>query len=447
MTMTALPLPAAPATPRCDRIEGELRRTMIAGLVTIAVAFGGFFGWACLAELESAAMAQGVVTVGSHRKTIQHLEGGILKDLMVREGDHVRAGQVLLRLDDTQPRALLDQLEAQYWTAVARAARLRAEQNEARELVFPDALSGESGRPEIAEIVATERRLFEARWKSFDGEIAVRRKSIEQLNEEVAALTAQLAATQERARLTADEQRSVAALLAKGYERKPRLLELQRTSADLKGQTGETQADLAKARQAISGAELEIIALENDRRTQIVTDLQTAQTQIADFGERRRAALDVLKRTEVVAPQDGYVVDVQFFTPGGVIGSGQKIMDLVPDGDELLIEAMVNPNDIDTVHTGLPAHVRLTAYKQRRVPMIDGEVVYVSADKLTDDRTGQPYFLARLRLDADSLGELVTVKPSPGMPAEVIIVTGARRAIHYFLSPLIDTTRRAFREE
>jgi HlyD family secretion protein len=192
---------------------------------------------------------------------------------------------------------------------------------------------------------------------------------------------------------------------------------------------------------------LEILSLTHTRRSEIADELQRMQAQLADMTERSRGASDVLQRKDVVAPQDGKVTDIRFYTPGGVIGPGMPILDIVPVADNLVVEASVNPADVDSVRVGQVANVRLSAYKQRKVPLIDGHLIYMSADQIIDQRTGQPYFTARVKLDEDSLKSLHHVELSPGMPAEVIIVNAPRRAIDYFLSPITDSMRRAFREE
>lgn len=428
--------------------EPSLRNTMIAGTVAVLVGFGGFAGWAMTADLSSAAIAQGTVIANSHRKTISHLEGGILHELLVKEGDQVKAGQVLLRMDGTQAQALLGQVENQLWTAQARVARLRAEQADQRSLVFPGDLVEAGRRSTVAaDAMATEQRLFAARWDSYDGSLAINRRKIDQLREQIAALKAQSSATADRLRYTDEELATIKALLEKGYERRPRLLEMQRLSAELKGRVGELAANESQAEQAIAAAELEILSLKHDRRTEIADSLQQTQGTLADMTERSRGATDIVQRKEVVAPQDGKVTDIRFFTPGGVIGAGAPILDLVPVDDELVVEAQVSPADIDSIRVGQVANVRLSAYKQRKVPTIDAHVMYVAADQVLDQRTGQSYFTARVKLDPESLASLHHVELVPGMPAEVIMINAKRRAIDYFLSPITDSMRRAFREE
>jgi HlyD family secretion protein len=440
--------PAWTVTLEVEPAEPSLRNTMIAGVAAVVIGFGGFLGWAMTADLSSAAIAQGTVIANSHRKTISHLEGGMLAEMLVKEGDQVKAGQVLLRMDGTMANAQLGQIESQLWTAQARVARLRAEQADQRTLTYPDYLIA-AGKlnPVASDAMTTEQRLFAARWDGYDGSLAINRRKIDQLKEQIAALKAQASATADRRRYTEEELGTIKSLLEKGYERRPRLLEMQRLSAELKGRVGELAANQAQAEQAIAAAELEILALKHTRRTEIADQLQQNQATLADMTERSRGASDVVTRKDVVAPQDGKVTDIRFFTPGGVIGAGAPILDLVPVDNDLVVEAQVSPADIDSVRVGQIANVRLTAYKQRKVPIVDGQVTYVAADQVTDQRTGQSSFTARVRLDAESLQSLHHVEMLPGMPAEVIMINAKRRAIDYFLSPITDSMRRAFREE
>lgn len=439
------PVPAAapPADP-----EPSLRGIAMAAAIAIGVGFGGFVGWACLAPMDAAAIAGGTVIVDSQRKTLSHLEGGILQELLVREGDRVAQGQVLLRLDITRSQAAVAQLESQYWAAAARTVRLRLEQNGAAAFApSPELVEAAARDPVATAAVAAESRLFDARKETYEGTRAVQKRRIGQLREQISALEAQRKATADRLSYTAEELKAVRALLEKGYERKPRALELQRLTAELRGELGELEAKRAEVGEAIAAAELEVLNLESERRTEINNDLQQSQTSAADLAERLRGARDVLARHEVTAPQAGRVVQLRFVTPGSVVPAGSPILDLVPDQDELVVEAKVAPTDIDTVRPGHPANVRLTAFKQRQVPPVRGSVVTVSPDLLRDERTGAAYFVARVRLDGEEVRALNGVELYPGMPAEVMIAGTRRTAMDYFLSPITDGMRRAFREE
>lgn len=433
-----------------DEAEADaptLRGPLIAGAITIGVFLGTFLIWGFLASLDSAAIAPGTIIVDSHRKTIQHLEGGILREILVQEGQKVKAGQVLVRLDTALAGAASMQLRNQRWANQAKIARLRAELTDAPSLVMPRELTANMADPTVASQVLTQQNLFLARKQAFESQASVVERRIRQSQEEIAAMRAQQVASAERLKYFEEEAVAIRELVEKGYERKPRLLALQRSIAEMRGKIGELDATMARTRQAIAGAEFELETLKSQRVSDINRELQDAQAADTDLADRLKAADDVLQRKDVVAPQDGQVVDLKFFTPGGVVAPGAPIMDIVPQDDDLIVEARVSPMDIDVVRAGLPAEVRLTAFRQRIVPLVDGEVIYVSADKLQDQRTGEPYFSARVRLKKESLAAAGKLEPYPGMPAEVYIVTGKRRAIDYFLSPIVDSTRRSFREQ
>ncbi|HYN38564.1 MAG TPA: HlyD family type I secretion periplasmic adaptor subunit, partial [Rhodospirillales bacterium] len=270
---------------------------------------------------------------------------------------------------------------------------------------------------------------------------------IEQLRKQIAGTQSQAGADIKRLSLYEEEAASVSFLLERGFERRPRLLELQRVIAELKGRRGEQDNTISRSLEEIAGAELQIVSLRDDRLAEVARDLADAQSKEADLIDRIRAAEDVLQRQEIVSPQDGIVVDPRLVTPGGVIGPGQPLLDIVPVDDPLLVETRIDPVDIDVVHEGLPAQVRLTGFKRSNYPPIDGRVAYVSADQLSDPKTQQPYFLARVTLDPKALSAWTGGALSPGMPGEVIIITGKRRAVDYLLSPLTDRMRHAFREE
>lgn len=433
-------------TLEAEQREPSLKPLVIAGVATITIAFGTFFGWAFGASLDSAAVSQGSVIVDSRRKTVSHFEGGILKEMLVKEGEHVKAGQVLLRLDATFAQSSLDQLRVQRLGALARLARLSAEQSDRRTIEFPEELL-RSQEPGVQAVLETERKLFQSRWADLDGKIAIQRKKIEQYQEELEALAAQTEANDRQLTLVTEELEGVRQLYEKGYERRPRLLELEGRASELRGRRGELNARKSQTEQSIAAAELEILAIESERRTEIGNAIQETQLSLSDINEKMRAAENVLSRVEVTSPQDGYVTNIRFFTPGGAIGAGEPILDIVPFDDPMVIEARIEPRAIDSVRVGLPVQVRLTAYNMKTLPTLEGRVTYVSADSIVDERTGQPYFVGRVALLPDELESLENVSLYPGMPADVVIVTGERRAIDYLISPITDSMNRAFRED
>lgn len=428
--------------------EPKLRSTIAAGLIVIVAFVGAFAGWSMLARLDSAVIAQGRIVSDSQRKTVQHLEGGILRELLVKEGDVVRAGQAVALLDATQSDSQLGQLVSQLNAVQARIGRLRAEQEGERVLILPEALRRHAKtEPVLEETLLAQQRLFEARWRAHDSGIAVIRKRIDQVHEEMKAAQAQLTAVNQRMALLDEEMRGARHLLAQGFERRTRVLELERNVADLRGKLGEYRGFIARGEQMIAGANLEIGNLGDTRLSDIARELQEARILEADLTDRIRAARDIRQRREIVSPQDGTVTDLRLFTIGGVIAPGQPIMDIVPLDDELIVEARVMPQDSDSVRTGLPSQIRLTAYKRAIAPLVDGELTYISADMLQDVRTGDRYFLARAKMSRESLAQWKSVKLNPGMPAELLILTGERKAIEYLVQPIFERFHHAMREE
>jgi len=424
-----------------------VRRPILIAIIIVLVFFCGIGTWAAFAPLDSAAIAPGKVTVASNRKTVQHLEGGIIRELRVKEGDALEAGQVIIRLDDTQTRANLELLSSRQDTLLAREARLIAERDGAAAIEFPPSLMSRRGEAAVAKLLAGEQAVFAARRRAIQGRVDIFRKRIVQLGEEIGSLEAQVDAEDRQLALVAEEQDSVATLVSKGLMDKTRLLSLKRAAARLEGNRGEHQGLIARAEQRIGETELQIIDLENSSLNEAVSTLREVQSQLVESGQRLRAAEDILARTEIRAPQTGVVMGLNVHTETGVIAPGQRLLDILPKDDTLFIEAEINPNDIDVVRVGLTAQVRLTAFKQRNTPPLEGEVTRVSADSFTHERTGATYFLARITIDPAERDKVDGGELYPGMPAEVMIVTGKQTAFEYFLTPVTDSFRRAFRED
>ena len=447
--------PPGPTMPAASGMAGPptmpdkpaIDATVKVGLGILSLFFGGLVLWGLLAPLSSAAVAPGVVIVDSNRKTVQHLEGGIIRAIQVDNGDTVRAGQVLVRLDDAQAAAGFNQIRGRLDALEALEARLVAERDGLGGIAFPEHLLARRGDPQVAEILSGQQTIFEQRRRTLAGQTDILNQRVVQLEKEIDSRRAQIAAAKRQSLLISEEIAGVNDLVEKGLERRSRLLALQRQQASLEGQRGEQLGLVARAEQQIGEAELQIISQKNAQMNAVVGELRDIQTQLGDMAERAAAARDVLERREIVSPINGTVVDMKFFTAGGVIGPGEPIMDIVPENDELVIEAQVQPIDIDVVQTGLKAQVTLTAFKQRTTPTLDGRVSYVSADSLTDPRTGLPYFSTRIEIPADEMERLGGLELNPGMPAQVMIVTGERTAFQYLFDPLRESMQRAFREE
>lgn len=435
------------STPTPTSPRGRLRGITVAGNLLVLGFMLGLGTWASLAPLESAAIASGVVESESSRKTIQHLEGGIVSKILVSDGDIVRSGQTLIALDDTRANSEVQSLQNQLWDATARAARLQAEQQRFESIAIPDALEQDSKQNGVAAAaVSAQQFIFQARLQVHESQLAVVRERRRQVEKEIEGLKAQESATGQRVDIVREELDMVATLVNKGLERRPRLLNLQRELADVEGRRGEITAQISRAGQVISEQQATLFKLESERQNEIAQSLRDAQNQIFQLRERLLAARDQLARTEVKAPEDGVITDLRVHTTGGVVGAGAPLMDLVPRQDRLIVTARLRPEDIDVVHPGLNAEVHLVPYNQRRVPRLKGTVVHVSADRLLDKRTDQPYYATNIRVD-DTQIVANDIQIVPGMPVQVFITTGRGTVALYALSPLLDSFRGAFRED
>ncbi len=435
-------LPPAPPTPlaRC-------RRLVLVGSALVGVFVVGVSVWAALAPLESAVVASGTVVSDSHRKTIQHLEGGIIKDILVQDGDAVTAGQTLVRLDDTKARTAYAAAVGEQRDMQAAEARLMAERDGADAIAFPADLLAHQDDPEVAQAIAGQQKIF-ATWRALEqSKIDAIGERINQSKSEIAGFEAESAADAHRGELLSEEIKSVTGLVDQGLERKGRLLELQREFADSQGKAGDLEAQIARAKETIAEGEVDILSLKNDDRERAADDLRDTQQKLNELGQTTAAAAAVLARTDVKAPEDGTVTNLRVHTPGGVVNPGEALLDLVPKDDRLVIETRVRPVDIDRLREGLAAEVRLLPYRTRRTPPLDATVTYVSADEIDDKDAHQSYFAVRLAIDPRELEDRTDVKLVPGMPAEAMIRTGKSTVALYALSPIFDSFNRAFREK
>ncbi len=428
-------------------LDDSARSAMVAGAAIMAAFFVGLGGWAAFAPLNSAAVAPAVVKVEGNRKSVQHLEGGIVKELRVREGDKVASEQTLILLDDTQARAAVDVFSKQYDELTAQEARLIAERDGAAAVQFPQALLARRAEPDVAAIIAGQSNLFKSRRTTLTGTIDVLRKKISQTQEQIVGLEGQAAAYKRQLQSTHNENNGLRDLFKKGYVPRQRMLELERSEAALEGQIAEVSANILRARQSIEEVNVQIVQAQSDRLAQVANDLRDVQVKLLEIGPKVSSARETLRRTEIRSPYPGVVVGLTAFSVGGVISPGEKIMDVVPEKGGLIVEATVAPEDVKDLHVGMSAEVHLTAYKQRTVPIIHGKVLQVSADRLTDTKTGAGYYLAQVKVDDQELAELKDVRLAPGMPALVMIPTGERSALDYLLRPLTDSLNKSFREK
>lgn len=425
----------------------SIKRYLFAGFVVVALLVGGIGGWAALANIASAVVASGVVVVESNSKRVQHREGGIVGQIHVKSGDRVRAGQLLIRLDETLVRANLEIVTAQLSELEARLARLEAERDGLDHVKFPRHLTDDVTDPDVVKSVAGERVLFEARRTSMAGEIDQLRERAKQHREQIDGLKAQRASKEGEIRLIKQELEGLLILQKKGLVSNTRITALNRDVARLQGEEGALVSQIAVTRGQISEIELKIIQVERDFREEMLKELQQVQAKIAELRERRIAATDQLNRVDIRAPIDGFVHELTVHTVGGVIQGGEVIMSIVPEGDALVVEARVSPTDIDQLRVGQPADITFSAFNQRTTPQLHGAVHRISPDLSTDEKTGTFYFTIRLRLNKGERNRLGALELLPGMPAEVFITTGDRTVISYLVKPLTDQLRRTFREQ
>ncbi len=421
------------------------RRSRFIGFLIVFVTFGIFGTWATFAPLESAALAPGVVTVQSYRKTVQHLEGGIVKELLARDGDMVSAGDPLIILDDTQLRAEYGMTRSQLVAAQAMEARLAAERDGLESIDFSRMLEADSERAREAR--QSETQIFNARRGSRLGEISVLQKRIGQLNEQISGLQSMIATKRDLEKSYSGEIGELAELLSEGYVDKQRLLEQERKLGMLRAEIADHQSDITRTKLQISETELQMVQLNKDFSSEVVGQLAEVQTRVFDLQERVSALQDRSNRVVIRAPEDGMILGMKIHTVGGVVSPGTPLLDIVPSVSDLIVEAQVSPIDIDRVSVGKKADIRFSAFKNATTPEIEGKVVQISADRLMNEQTGMPYYLARVSLTEEGIRSLGSLKLQPGMPAEVLINTGDRTMLQYLMQPATDAFARSMIED
>jgi HlyD family secretion protein len=429
------------------RDEGiSIRRHLLGGVVIALVLTVGVGGWATTTKLSGAVIAPGSVVVDSNVKKVQHLTGGIVGELLVRDGQRVRAGEIVLRLDETITRVNLAIVIKGLDEMTARQARLASERDQAEQVVFPDTLLARANEPNVAAAIQSERKLFELRRSARLGQKSQLRERIAQLDEEIRGYTALQEAKAEEIELIHRELEGVRALWNKNLVQINRLISLEREAARLKGERAQSVAAIAQSRGKIGEIELQIIQIDQDLSSEVARELREVEGKIGEFVERKVAAEDQLKRIDIRAPQDGVVHQLAVHTVGGVVPPGEAIMLVVPEADALSVEAKIWPQDIDQLHVGQPAGLRFSAFNQRTTPEINGVITRISADVSRDEKSGLSYYTARIGIDPEEIGRLGGVRLVPGMPVETFMKTYDRTVLSYFIKPLEDQVMRAFRE-
>jgi HlyD family secretion protein len=430
-----------------ESAEASIRRHIIAGGILVGVLAFGVGGWASTAQISGALIAQGSLVVDSNVKKVQHPSGGVVGELLAHDGDHVKEGQVLLRLDETVTRANLAIVTKGLTELYARKARLSAERDGADSVKVPPELAANADDPDVKEALNSERKLFDLRRTSRSGQKQQLQERITQLQQEITGLNAQLTAKDKELGLIAEELQGVRELWQKNLVQLNRLTSLQRDEAKVEGERGQLVAQSAEAKGKIAEIQLQIIQIDQDLSSDVAKELRETESKIGEYVERKVTAEDQLKRTDIRAPQDGTVFQSTANTVGGVIAAGDPIMLIVPESDNLLVEVKVDPKDIDQVQYNQPVVLRFSSFNARTTPEINGTVVRIAADTSTDQRTGQSYYLVRISMSADEVKRLGDVKLTPGMPLEAFIQTGQRTMLSYLIKPLHDQFMRAFREK
>jgi HlyD family secretion protein len=425
----------------------SIRSHLIVGLSVVIVLAGGLGGWASTVQISGALIAPGSIVVESNVKKVQHPTGGVVGEVLARDGDLVKAGDIVVRLDDTVTKANLAIVTKNLDAAQARAARLEAEQRGLDKITFPPQLLQRREEPELKNIIASETKLFEVRVNGRIGQKAQLRERITQLNEEISGLLAQERAKDLEIALVEKELAGVRQLYDQHLVQLSRLTTLERDTARLNGERAQYISSRAQAKGKITETELQIIQVDKDMVSEVSKDLRETNDKIGEFVERKVTAEDQLRRIDIRAPQDGMVLQSSVHTVGGVISAGDTVMLIVPQADDLQVEAKVNPQDIDKLQIGQKTLLRLSAFNQRTTPELNGVVTRVSPDTTTDQRTGQSYYTIRVSMPAQEVARLGEAKLIPGMPVEAFVQTGDRTMFSYLMKPLHDQLMRSFREK
>ncbi len=431
---------------RKTEVNASVRSYLASGLAVVFFLVGGLGVWAATTNIAGAVIGSGLVAVESNVKKVQHATGGIVGEIHVKNGSKVKAGDVLIRLDETLTRSNEQMISKQLDHLLMREARLKAERDDAETIKVPDILASRSFEANVSEIINGEQSLFVSRRDAKAGQLSQLKERAGQLVQEADGITAQIEAKRREIKLIADELAGLAELEAKQLVPTTKIAALKREKARLEGELGQYEAALAQTSGRRTEVALQMARLDQETKTEVVNELRESQAKIAEFVERKIAAADQLRRVDIRAPQDGVVHQLAVFTVGGVIEPGEPIMLIVPQNDRLLVEAKIAPQDIDQVLPGMRARLRFSAFNQQTTPEIGGIVDSVSPDLSRDQVTGEIYFTARISIPDEERVKLGTKKLQPGIPVEVHITTEERTALSYLVKPLSDQINRAFRE-
>jgi HlyD family type I secretion membrane fusion protein len=446
--VVAGPATALPAPPPAPPLLRELRGPFLAGMLIVFAFFviGGV--WAGTAPVGWAVIAPRVTSPEGSRRTVQHLEGGIIRDIRVHDGDVVTAGQTLLVLENVSPMAEVGSMTTRLRTLAATEARLTAERFGRQQIDFGHPSLANRTDPEVAAAIAQQVNQFATRRKNDAGQEGMLTQRIAQLDQQIKGAQRQLEGVRRQMELVREEIGDKQKLLEKGFARKPELLELQRAEANLLGDEGELISRIARSKEQIGETQIQILNIRQQRLEAIDEELSETLSKRRELEDQITDSLDKLSRTTIVAPVDGIVLNIRFKTVGGVIRPGEPILDIVPEHEDLVIDARIAPNDIDDARNTTGAYVIFPAYAQRNLHRVEGEVKVISADAFHDERSGQSYFTAKVHVDRERLKQLDPgIELQPGMPAEVFLSTKPRTVLEYVLQPALLVLERTFREQ
>lgn len=429
-------------------LHRRMRRPMLLGGVIIGTLVVGLGTWAAVTPLASGITAPGEVRVEANRKTLRHGSTGTVRQILVKEGQLVRAGQTLITFDDTDPRAAFDVLQNQYDALLAQSARFAAEVENRPSVTYPAELTSRMSDPRVSGMIQDQNLLFSTRLQLFESQTSVLAQRLDQIQNQIAGDQAQVDSVEEQRKLTIEELSGYQKLNAEGYAPKTLILRYQRSLADLAGRKGQLLADISRLKQQMGETRMNMSSLRDQRTSQAAEGLRDAQSRIADVQPRLTAAKGTLDSTVVRAPVDGYVFNLTQFTIGGVVGAGEVLMDIVPSNSPMMVSVSIPPQDIDQVHVGMKANVRLSGQGARWRDPLPATVAVVSADKIVSDKNTAAFYRADLRIDPKDLKRLPRGdRLTPGMPATGMIVTGNRTIMGFLISPITDTFRHALREQ
>lgn len=429
-------------------LHRRMRRPMLLGGTVIASLVLGLGLWASLTPLASGVTAPGEVRVEANRKTMRHGSTGTVRQIFVKEGQLVRSGQTLITFDDTDSRAAYDVLQNQYDALLAQSARYAAEVGNRPTVTYPPELLSRASDPRVSGMMQDQNVLFSTRLQLFDSQTSVLAQRLDQIQNQIAGDQAQVDSVEEQRKLTVEELAGYQKLNAEGYAPKTLILRYQRSLADLSGRKGQLLADISRLKQQMGETRMNMASLRDQRTSQAAEGLRDSQSKLADVQPRLTAAKSTLESTVVRSPVDGYVFNLTQFTVGGVVGAGEVLMDIVPSNSPMMVTASISPQNIDQVHVGMKAQVKLVGQGARWKDPLPATVAVVSADKIVNEKASASYYRVDLRIDPKDLKKLPRGEPlHPGMPAQVQVVTGERTIMGFLISPITDTFHHALREQ